>query len=305
MDIINIKQQAEKLLEKNESKHKAFYTIIITESLKNAGLNKEKMIEEINKLTNLENLKNLAEKSIINKQVIGKIITADEKEIKQIIASLIEYISNLKEENGSICVKTNPETDIFYFGKQSNYKKTEYVPKNSNETLEIGIENELTNKIKLEFEEEYGDIIARVIEPQISIDATDSCEIIFDALEEEKLPEFKNNINSYVEIFNKVINRRKEILESLYNNLLELYLEWQDNGWKNEIKIDINYIKATTKVLSIKIFKDSAQLFAYGYDERFINEETEGFLLGDHDFCGTITVEELNLEKIDMGWKFI
>ncbi len=305
MDIIKVKQQATKILEKNESVYKAFYTIIITEALKKTGLNKEKLIEEINKISNPENLKDIDDGSIASKQILGKIITTDEKERKQIINELIEYISNLEEENGTICVEISPKTDAFYFGHPNNNKKVNYIQKNSDETLEIETENELTNKIKIKFEEEYGDVIARIMEPKISIDEKDSCEIIFDTLEEEKLPEFKNNIISYVEIFNKVIDRRKEIVESLYKNLLGLYLEWQDNGWKNEIEIDIDYVKATTQVLSIKIFKDSAQILAYGYDERFIDEETEGFLLGDHDFCGTITVEELNLEKLDMFWKFI
>lgn len=305
MDIIKVKQQATKILEKNESVYKVFYTIIITEALKKTGLNKEKLIEEINKISNPENLKDIDDGSIASKQILGKIITTDEKERKQIINELIEYISNLKEENGTICVEISPKTDAFYFGHPNNNKKVNYIQKNSDETLEIETENELTNKIKIKFEEEYGDVIARIMEPKISIDEKDSCEIIFDTLEEEKLPEFKNNIISYVEIFNKVIDRRKEIVESLYKNLLGLYLEWQDNGWKNEIEIDIDYVKATTQVLSIKIFKDSAQILAYGYDERFIDEETEGFLLGNHDFCGTITVEELNLEKLDMFWKFI
>lgn len=305
MDIIKVKQQATKILEKNESVYKAFYTIIITEALKKTGLNKEKLIDEINKISNPENLKDIDDGSIASKQILGKIITTDEKERKQIINELIEYISNLKEENGTICVEISPKTDAFYFGYPNNNKKVNYIQKNSDETLEIETKNELTNKIKIKFEEEYGDVIARIMEPKISIDEKDSCEIIFDTLEEEKLPEFKNNIISYVEIFNKVIDRRKEIVESLYKNLLGLYLEWQDNGWKNEIEIDIDYVKATTQVLSIKIFKDSAQILAYGYDERFIDEETEGFLLGDHDFCGTITVEELNLEKLDMFWKFI
>lgn len=157
-----------------------------------------------------------------------------------------------------------------------------------NKYIEVKTNNEITNLIKVEIQE-YS---AVVIEPSIKYDYNKTCEVEFEYNQSKPIDEFVNNISSYIDVLDKLIEKRNIILNSLYNDALQKLINWEEAD-----SIDINNINNYVSVNYITLFPSdtgieaSVKASAWDYE----NEEE---LLGGHFIEAFISIDGINENNI-------
>lgn len=151
--------------------------------------------------------------------------------------------------------------------------------------MDIKTNNEVTDVIKLDFQK-YN---ALVIEPTIKYDFKKECEITFEYDGYKNEEEFSENVSSYVLMFDKALNKRNEILKSLYNAALQMLIDWE-----KEDEINIDNISNYISVRYVEVYEKNLCIKATAW-----NHDTDEELLGGHFIEAFIYSEQIDQNNIN------
>lgn len=262
LNIRDVDMFINKILDNYNKTYNLAMHVVLLECIKEVGLNKNKIIDNIEKYISDSSLEKLSNSSFMNKAYLKNMIVLDYDSRKDLVKEIVGIINNCDEEDGLLVIPEQPKL----------IKKAEPVaePKNI-----IEINDKDLGIIKFDLAEKEA-IITEITE-KLSFDVIDEIKFSFKDSGYNS-EEFVEDINKFIEVLKEIYKKQDQILKSLYQYAKKIYINWEIKS--NIEEITDEYVIKNTKIFNIDIYDNGAYITAELCDE----DDDSDDLLGGHGF---------------------